>query len=282
MSTQALPVSVVIPCHECAESIDRALVSVEKQSRLPRQLILVDDASADGGRTLERLHAFQRRAQALIEDVVVIALPANVGPGEARNIGWERATEEFVAFLDADDAWHPEKLRLQCEWMLDHPQAVITGHQTRLWDGRDHPNLTGELRGELRASPVSRRRLLLGNVFPTRSVMLRRELGLRFEPGMRRSEDYHLWLRIVMRGDQAWLLELPLSYSFKADFGASGLSASLWKMERAELDTYSRLRSAGHYSTLVWGGLCLWSWLRFFRRLALVRHRNAPAPDAGN
>ncbi len=282
MSDQALPVSVIIPCHECAESIDRALLSVERQSRLPRQVILVDDASADGGRTLERLQAFQRRAQGLIDEVVVIALPANVGPGEARNIGWERATEKFVAFLDADDAWHPDKLRLQCAWMLDHPQAVMTGHRTRLWDGREDPLPTGGLRAALQASPVSRRRLLLRNVLPTRSVMLRRELGLRFEPGMRRSEDYHLWLRIVLRGDRAWLLEMPLSYSFKADFGASGLSASLWKMEKGELETYSRLRSAGYYSALVWSGLCLWSWFRFLRRLALVRHRAAAAPDGGD
>ncbi len=268
MSNQVLPVSVVIPCHECADTIDRALLSVERQSRVPRQLILVDDASADGGRTLERLCAFKRRSQDLFEDIVVIALLANAGPAQARNVGWERATGTYVAFLDADDAWHPEKLRIQYEWMLNHPQVAMTGHQSRLWEGQDLVALTGEMR----VSPVSRRQLLLRNFFPTRSVMLKRDLSLRFEPEMKRSEDYHLWLRIVMSGGQAWLLKWPLAYSFKADFGVSGLSASLWKMEKAELDTYSRLRSAGYYSTFVWCGLALWSLLKFFRRLAFFRN----------
>ena len=99
------PVTVVVPCYRCATTIERAVVSVAEQMQRPAELVLVDDASADG--TLEVLHALATRHG---DWVKVIALPSNRGAASARNAGWDAATQPLVAFLDSDDACHPPKL----------------------------------------------------------------------------------------------------------------------------------------------------------------------------
>jgi glycosyltransferase involved in cell wall biosynthesis len=61
--------------------------------------------------------------------VKVIPLTINDGPGTARNVDWEVAKESYIAFLDADDSWHPEKLRIQNELIWNNPDVALCGHQ---------------------------------------------------------------------------------------------------------------------------------------------------------
>jgi glycosyltransferase involved in cell wall biosynthesis len=231
----AARVSVVVPCYRCADTIDRALGSVGAQSLAPAEVILVDDHSGDG--TLDRLLAAQSRLGT--GRVKVVDLPRNGGPSVARNAGWDAATQPYVAFLDSDETWHPRKLELQFGWMAARPEVALTGHP-RI----DH-ELPGRLPDRIGVRRVRRRTLLLANQFPTASVMLRRELPVRFEPAKRHSEDYLLWLQIVARGYDAWRFQVPLVRAFKAPFGDGGLSRDLWKMEQGELDTYRRLHRQG-------------------------------------
>lgn len=232
-----LPVSVVVPCYLCADTIGRAVISVFTQTTRPAEVLLVDDASPDQGQTLAALHALERSAPADIR-VSVSSLTRNSGPAAARNRAWEMSQERYVAFLDADDAWHPRKLEVQCSLMEERGDLAMTGHETFVATGTPH---FAPLPTRKKFVPVSKVRLLLGNVFPTRSVMLRRELPFRFEASKRYSEDYHLWLRVLLSGRSAARISLPLACSFKHDFGAGGLSGQLWDMEQGELDTYRRL-----------------------------------------
>jgi cellulose synthase/poly-beta-1,6-N-acetylglucosamine synthase-like glycosyltransferase len=176
------PVSVVVPCYRCADSIVRAVGSVVAQSRRPAELILVDDASADRtGAVLEEI-----RARYGADWIRIVTLDRNQGPASARNAGWEAATSRYVAFLDADDAWHPRKLEMQCAWMEAHPEFAVTGHASRQLDpGADLRADPGE--GE--AQTVSRAALFASNRFITPSVMLRREIAHRFEVGKRGSRS---------------------------------------------------------------------------------------------
>jgi len=266
-SRNVLPVSVVIPCYCCADTIKRAVVSIVSQTMLPAEVWLVDDASPDEGKTLEVLYALRDR----YEDTAyfeVISLAANGGPSVARNAAWDRATQPFLAFLDADDAWHPKKLEIQYGWMALNPSVAITGHSiARLDDARDF-NISSApgLPDAQPAWQVSPRRLLCMNYFPTRSVMLRRDLPYRFDPTKRRSEDYLLWLLILFAGYPAWRLELPLAWTFKAPYGESGLTGDLWEMEKGELDTYKRVYQLGHINAGVWCALLFYSFLKFGRR----------------
>src|SRR5262245_23141860 len=121
-------VSVVIPCWRSARTIQRAVASVAAQSLAALEVVLVDDASGDD--TLSVLNSI--RAGCTQGWIKVIALPKNGGPGPARNAGWDAARGEYVAFLDADDAWHPRKLELHIGWLMAHPEVVLSGHRSVL------------------------------------------------------------------------------------------------------------------------------------------------------
>lgn len=260
-----VPVSVIIPCHNCADTIGRAIDSVVLQVCRPTELILVDDGSSDG--TLEKLRAYQSRLGT--DWVKVIALGTNGGPSIARNRGWDAATQPYIAFLDADDAWHPMKLLVQCQWMLSHPSVALTGHG-HLWVVSTAPEV--DLPREWCARQVAPRRLLVSNRLATSTVMLRRDVPNRFDAAKRYSEDYLLWLDIALSGHTVFYIDLPLAYSFKAPYGEGGLSGHLWKMEVGELDTLRRLASTGLITRASLWLLYPWSMLKFLRRaLKMIR-----------
>jgi len=264
--SEFVPVAVIIPCFNSAETVARSVHSVLSQTVLPKQLILVDDASDDSGRTLDVLYELEREAKLTIPIVDVIPLAINGGAAVARNSGWEKATQDYIAFLDADDSWHRDKLRVQFGWMAQHPSAAMTGHQTQVMEkGQETP----AIKDDFFVREVSAQMILLRNLFPTRTVMMRRNVPFRFECEMRRLEDYHLWLRVILDGFSAWRIELPLAFSYKADYGAGGLSAALWKMEKGELDAYWRLYQLGKFSFFVLLGLCVWSLVKFARRVVV-------------
>jgi glycosyltransferase involved in cell wall biosynthesis len=105
----AAPVSVVVPCYRCADTIGASVASIAAQTLLPAEVLLVDDCSGDG--TLEALHgvASQHRAGW----VKVLTSPRN-GDHRRRAILAGRTPQEYIAFLDADDTGHPP--RSSCRW----------------------------------------------------------------------------------------------------------------------------------------------------------------------
>lgn len=260
------PVTVVIPCYRCADTVDRAVESVVRQSLRPAELILVDDCSADGTLVeLERLR--NRHGEGWIR---VLALPRNAGPGGARNAGWDAATQTYVAFLDADDAWAPSKIELQCGWMLQNRHAILTAHARVLAAGSSPARV-------LVAKPVWRevspRRMLWRNPIATSAVMVCREIVLRFDPARRYSEDYWLWLQIAFAGAPIYVSQAPLAVCHKPDFGAGGLSARLWKMEAGELTNLRLLRKQHHVGVFGWAAASAWSLIRHARRVLVTTAR---------
>lgn len=256
------PVSVVIPCFNAAETVSRAVDSVRGQTWRPAELILVDDASADG--TPELLNRL-REGEGDPTDrgcIRVLRLDANQGPGAARNAGWDVATQPLIAFLDADDAWHPAKLAIQAAFMLENPRVALSGHRSGHFGPGYGPqnmprsarrprkprSVSGSARTKVRR--ISAGRLLAHNLFPARSVMLRRCLPFRFPEDKRRSEDYMLWLEIALSGGNLAFLEAELTRAFKRDLGAGGLTVDPGRMAAAERDTYRRLWRKGRMGTV--------------------------------
>ena len=260
------PVSVVIPCFHCSDTLERAVLSVVGQTLQPKELILVDDASGDGTVATAR----KLREECGREWIRILELSSNKGPAAARNVGWEQANEDYVAFLDADDSWHPRKLEIQYAWMEAHSNVALTGHPClHVRQSAPAPHVT-EVSG---ARPISSRRMLLSNPFSTPSVMLLRSIPYRFDADQRRSEDYFLWLEIVLNGYPAWRLETPLAYLHKAPFGVSGLSAQLWAMEKGELTTYLKLHRQGLINLFSFSGLALYSLVKYFNRILIKGKR---------
>ena len=253
------PVSVIIPCFRSAHTIGRAIESVARQTVRPREVILVEDASNDD--TLDVLHQCQvEYGQNWIK---VFELERNSGPGTARNLGWDNAGSEYIAFLDADDTWHPEKIEIQYNWMKSHPEAQITGHPCIvLRKGGAPPPLPKQWE----AHQVLSRRLLLSNQFSTPTAMLRRELPIRFPAAKRYAEDYLLWLHMALAGNSIYFITLPLTFLFKTRYGAGGLSGRLWEMEKGELSNYRQLRREQLISTGSCGFLVLYSFTKYLAR----------------
>jgi glycosyltransferase involved in cell wall biosynthesis len=105
-------VSVIIPVFNGKRFLADAIHSALSQDYRPIEVIIVDDGSSDGS----------TRLAAAYEDVRVIA-QTHAGVAAARNRGIQAARGAFVAFLDQDDVWAPQKLRLQVAALLDHPEA---------------------------------------------------------------------------------------------------------------------------------------------------------------
>jgi len=254
-------VSVIVSAYNAAATLARAIESILAQTRPPMELIIVDDASTDS--TTQVIQALY--AQYPAEPIKTIHLVENVGPGSARNAGWRLATEEFIAFLDADDAWHPRKLEIQHSWLSAHSDIVLCGHRCVVrGEGDPVPALEA-------ASPPVRwfgmRSFLVANRLSTPTVMLRRAIRNRFEEGKRYSEDYLLWMQIVAGQGPAAFIDLPLAFLFKARYGAQGLSANLWRMHFGEIDTINRLRRERIIGATGWALVSAWTWLKFALRM---------------
>jgi glycosyltransferase involved in cell wall biosynthesis len=261
--TKRLPVSVIVPCYRCAATVRRAFASIAGQVSPPAQVILVDDGSRDG--TLDVLRDIRRSHG---EDwVTVIALKENRGAASARNAAWNVASGEYVAFLDADDAWHPRKLEIQHAFMSSRTDIALSGHgHARIADGAplDSPLASHGYR------MISFGQLLLSNRFITPSAMVRRDIAQRFLEGARHMEDHLLWLEVASSGARVARLDENLAFVYKRPFGAAGLSASLSAMEKAELANYRLLRKKGAISAAAMWLLQGYSLAKFARRLLIA------------
>lgn len=259
------PVTVVIPCWQAADTLERAIASVHAQTWPPAEVILVDDASVDG--TAEAIARVCAQPAASV--VRSIRLPANAGPGAARNAGWDAASQPLIAFLDADDAWHPEKLAVQARFLLEHPEVALCGTSSVLFPGP-----------ALAADPIADRydirlwQMLISNRILTRTAMVRRELPQRF--GDRNvTEDFLLWLQILCSGGRAVRLQAPLGFIFREEYGGSGYSSQLWRHEKRELRALRRLHDEGCLPWALFAPASLWSLVKYVRRVVVARLRSA-------
>jgi glycosyltransferase involved in cell wall biosynthesis len=268
VAINCVPVSVVIPCYRCSGTIQRAVESVIAQTRPPKEIILIDDFSNDGQETVNALNLLHEKYQDV--SIKILLLNKNCGPGNARNAGWNVSSQPYLAFLDADDCWHPMKLEIQYEWMDAHPDVALSGHlSSKIVVGGAFPDLPNEINSQ----PVNKNKLLYKNCLPTRSVMLKREVPYKFTPEKRYAEDYLLWLTMVFNGYQANILPAALAFSFKEDFGDGGLTGNLWKTELGVIDTYQRLYNLGFISTFTLFLVITFSFLKYIRRYSIVKFR---------
>lgn len=200
-------VSVVLPTHNRAASLGRAVDSVLSQSFENLELIVVDDASSDA--TADLL------AKICDPRLRVIRQPANSGPGAARNAGIAQAAGKFVGFQDSDAEWLPEKLTRQVSLLESalasnsnvagcYSRFIVTSRRGKRVLPVDPPH---ELSGNIFA------RLLYENVVDTPSLLVKRELleevGL-FDEGLKKLEDWDLALRICSQHPMAFLDEVTL------------------------------------------------------------------------
>ncbi|MDY6952178.1 MAG: glycosyltransferase, partial [Thermodesulfobacteriota bacterium] len=191
-------VSVVIPSYNRALFLKEAIDSVLAQGFEDFEVIVVDDGSTD---TTNALLASCPRVFVVTQD--------RLGVSAARNAGIARAAGRFLAFLDSDDLWLPEKLAAQIAFFERHPQALICQTE-EIWI-RDGVRVNPKMRHSKPSGMIFERSLELCLVSPS-AVMMRRDLIDKvgwFDETLPACEDYDLWLRIACRFP-IYLIDTPL------------------------------------------------------------------------
>jgi teichuronic acid biosynthesis glycosyltransferase TuaG len=200
-------VTVIIPAYNAERFLKRNLQSIADQTYSAWSAIVVDDGSTD--RTREIVLEFAARD----ERFRLIALKKNHGaPAGPRNRGVAAAEGEWIAFLDADDIWHPKKLELQMT-ALDVHAADFSCTAMHTFRSED------ELITASYSAPAPTRWLSAASHrfkgrIPASSVVVKTSLALQFpfeeKPEYKAVEDYHCWLRILDTGRKCLKIELPL------------------------------------------------------------------------
>lgn len=175
-------ISIVLPFYNAARFLPETLESVFAQTFTDWELILVDDGSADAGTAMARDCASHPQAREVF--YLEHAGHANRGTGPSRNAGIERARGEWIALLDADDLWMPEKLVRQIAAARTHPSAELIFGRAEYWHswsgGTDTVPEREDL-GGLYEQPQLLLATILGNRMPPppSDVLVRRELWQR-------------------------------------------------------------------------------------------------------
>jgi glycosyltransferase involved in cell wall biosynthesis len=190
-------VSVIIPTYNSATLVTAAVESALAQTVQPSEVIIIDDGSTDD--TRQRLSTYRVR---------YLHQP-NQGVAAARNLGLRQASGDLIAFLDADDVWHPRKLELQIAAIEADPELLLLGTSVFDWPAEQPAsvNRAGVIK------PMPWRKLAVKNHLVTSSIIVRRTALTRtgdFDTALHGPEDHDLWLRLAEMGTVA-TLDLPLT-----------------------------------------------------------------------
>ena len=196
-------ISVIIPVYNRPGLLKDAAASVFSQTFTDFELIIVDDGSTDETPTVAASLAASTEAAGRCR---VLTVPHSGFPGAARNRGAEAASGRFLAFLDSDDAWLPEKLDLQLKYMVESGCEI--SHTREIWR-----------RGEKTVSQKGQKHRREGDIFADAlkkciigpsTVMMSRRLYLEsggFHERLEIVEDYEYWLRLTSRREVGYLYE---------------------------------------------------------------------------
>lgn len=213
-------ISVVICTFERPDACERALKSVLDQTHQPLEILVCDDGSADD--TCTRFRGWEQQCQR----VRYLRLPHNTGtPASTRNLGTAQAQGAWIAFLDDDDVWLPEKLARQRLAIAGGQVDLIATNAIRSNGAPYFPDAADIMR-------PTRADLIKGNPIITSSVIVRRSFGgFPTTAWMSGIEDYAAWLRMADGGARFLVLgEALVGYD---DLGTERLSAARASRELA-------------------------------------------------
>jgi glycosyltransferase involved in cell wall biosynthesis len=231
-------VSVVMPAHDSAAVIERALASVRGQTYSDWEVVVADDASSDD--TADRAAAAGAR---------VVRVQRNLGPAGARNLALGASSSELVAFLDADDEWLPGYLaaqvaRYDAERSRPGPEVGLVACDARLRLAHGMASFTYLDQFRDRCTPLTLERVLRRNCIYI-SALVPREVGQEvgwFDPALFGTEDHDLWIRILETGRRA-VLNRELLAVYSSD-GAS-VSSNIARMAFNNQKTYRSALARG-------------------------------------
>ena len=219
-------ISVIIPTYNRAHILPRALDSVLAQTQLPIEIIVVNDGSTDGTKSVLSNYSGLK-----------IIDQQHSGVSAARNIGLEHTNGEWIAFLDSDDEWLPEKLEQQWAAICNDDKLIC--HTEEIW-----------IRNGQRVNPMKKHQKFGGMIYERclplcvispSSVMIHKSIfevvGV-FDETLEVCEDYDLWLRICAKYPTLFIDEpLIVKYGGHED----QLSRKYWGMDRFRVQALEKM-----------------------------------------
>ncbi|WP_343530397.1 glycosyltransferase family A protein [Pedobacter sp.] len=258
-------ISVVIPMYNSSRTIERALLSVVSQLyKGTIEVIIVNDGSKDN--SAEVVNNFILRYP---DFNIKLINQQNGGVSKARNTGLKNATGNYIAFLDSDDAWFPEKLEIQISYLTSDMSIDFLGAS---FDGF---GLENKHIGEL--IKIDFKDLLFKNYFQPSTVFFKKaiidKIGF-FDETQKYAEEGNYFMRIAKEFNCFFLNKSLITFGDgKAGFGESGLSANLKEMEKGELKNLKFVYKQGWISPILYVLAVCYSLLKYFRRILIVKFR---------
>jgi glycosyltransferase involved in cell wall biosynthesis len=206
-------VIVIIPTYNCAKYLQETIGSVLKQTYQDFEIIVVDDGSTDNTKEILNPYIKNRNIRYFYQE--------NKGPAAARNRGIQESQGEYIAFLDADDVWHPLKIDLQMKYLSQNPD-VFALSTTMAPYGSNDSRLLELCNYEVKS--YSFEEMLIRARMCTPTMVIRRDALAKsggFREDLRLCEDHELWLRLGRFGNLHKMILPLVYYRTRAD----GLSA---------------------------------------------------------
>ncbi|MFE3827504.1 glycosyltransferase family 2 protein [Streptomyces sp. NPDC059092] len=201
-------VSVVMPVYNSAATLGAAIRSVLTQTHSDLELLVTDDKSSDN--SMDLLMEFARQDKRVLPE----SAPERGGAGRARNLAIARARGDYVAFLDSDDMWLPEKTERQIEFAATGSAPLTFTSYYKMdadYDGESTDFIPNGRVVQAREHVDYRAMLVQDHIGALTAMYDRTVLGTRLMPEMLKRQDYALWLSIMRDGADARGLPEPLA-----------------------------------------------------------------------
>lgn len=220
-------ISVIIPVYNAEKSIEKSLISIKNQTwEGVFEIILVNDGSSDRSKTI--IENYQQNHQ---DQNIILINQENRGVSKARNAAMKIAQGDYIALLDSDDEWLPEKTEKQMKFLENQNIDFISS----LWNN-ENITFPYKLHPPNKLVKITLKKLLFKITGQTSTAIFKRKIfentGF-FDENQNYSEDANYWMRISEK-NQMYLLpeKLVIAGNGKKSFGFSGLSANLKEMEK--------------------------------------------------
>lgn len=214
-------ISVVIPTFQRPELLKRLLESIANQTKAPKDVIVVDDCSKNQHEYLAVIHSFEKR----IPHLSFHSMEKNCGAPSCRNYGILKAQSDWVALVDDDDEWLPQKLQKQWEYIENFGHRNLDLLYT--WTDVIYPS--GEAQPLYRStfSGLFHRAILHECFIPSPSVVVKKDrlidAGL-FDEAMPSCQDWDMWVRLAKLGGQCAVIDEACTLYHKHGGESIGLS----------------------------------------------------------
>lgn len=263
--------SIIIPVYNSSKTIVECLSSVIEQNNfeLEKEIIIINDGSTDNSEVLIKEFIANHP-----EVIIKYKYKENGGVSRARNLGIQLSSGTWIAFLDSDDRWLPDKLSAQFEIIHSSTFNIDFIGCAR---NNEVLNILGNKITSLHKASVIE---LLIKMFPqTSTAIVRRELLIQvgcYDESMSHAEDGDLWVRLCQSGDFYYMPEsLVVTGDGKLNYGESGLSSNLLAMHKGTLRTIDKLVSSNAISRPKAVMFKVFYFLKYIRRIVTVYLRTA-------